>query len=90
MSEIPFEQQVNWAPTAQSAISLLTDDEVIITVKGNLSLGIPIINNYQIPFSQNQDITEYVKQFLPVNAPSTEETASYTADTISDTTGSLI
>ena len=69
VSQIEFNQEIKWIPTAQLAADLLTEDEVYIEVKGKLKINLPKVKEYSIPFSHEVDIKDYIKQFvgLPIN-----------------------
>lgn len=67
ITRIPFEQEVNWVPTANLAVELLTKDKVYATVEGKIKIDLPKIEQYEIPFSRKIDIKEYTDQFVTEN-----------------------
>ncbi len=67
VSKIPFTQEIKWVPTAELALDLITKDEVYVIVRGNLTLDIRKVEEYQIPFEAEQDIRSFVEQFVPLD-----------------------
>lgn len=69
---IPFQQRVDWAPTAKLAAQLVTEDKVYVIVQGRIRIDLPQLDHYEIPFKKQADIKEYVLPFataLPVPVP---------------------
>ena len=94
-TQIPFDQQINWVPTAQLASELVLQEEVLIRIDGELLLNIPKLDEYSIPFSQTVDIKEYITQFVPVSTQllepvqSQSEQISEQVDSVNDNQGTL-
>lgn len=57
-TKVPFEQEVEWVPTASMLTQLLTQDEVFIVVRGNIH-----VKRIDLPFEQEQDIKAYLEQY---------------------------
>jgi LEA14-like dessication related protein len=89
-SQIPFNERVNWIPTATLATKLVLQDHVYANVKGVLHVDIPQVDQYDIPFQKQVDIKQYVTQFAqntvpaPVTTPSVTNTAPSSDKSIVD------
>ncbi|MEK6916357.1 MAG: hypothetical protein AABW92_01310 [Nanoarchaeota archaeon] len=68
-SNIPIEQEVNWVPTAQLALELITKEHVYALVVGKIKINLPGLEKYEIPFNKEVDIKDYVKQFASEQIP---------------------
>ncbi|MBI4144598.1 LEA type 2 family protein [Candidatus Woesearchaeota archaeon] len=77
---IPFEQRVNWVPTATLAAQLVTEDHVYAVVQGRIRIDLPQIDQYEIPFKKTVDIKQYILPFA--KAPLPLETLSDEVDTV--------
>ena len=73
---IPFDQRVNWVPTASLAATLVTSDRVYTTVKGRIKIALPQVKEYELPFSSKADIKAYVSQFVDTIVPANSVTDS--------------
>ena len=62
-STADFDQRINWAPTARTAVELLMYDEVWMVVNGMATIDIPVIGEVSFDFEDRIDIKEYVEQF---------------------------
>ena len=68
-SQIPFEQKVRWVPTAELALQLATEEHVYAVVEGKIIIDLPKLESYELPFSEEVDIKDYVKQFVTDKLP---------------------
>lgn len=69
VTDIPFSQEIKWVPSAKLALDLLTEDEVYATVKGKIRINLPKVQEYELPFSKDFDIKDYVNQFADERNP---------------------
>lgn len=74
-TEVPFEQEIKWVPTAELAKQYLAKEHIYLTIKGEVRINLPQLKEYGIPFSQDVDIKDYINQFIseqiqqPIDSP---------------------
>lgn len=64
---VPFEQEIFWVPATERAVSIITEGDALLEVRGELRIGIPILRDYAVPFSDKTNVQAYLRQFLPVD-----------------------
>ncbi len=62
-TRIPFNQEINWIPAANTVMQLAAKDKVYATIRGRIKIDIREIDKYDILFSQDVDLKQYVRQF---------------------------
>ena len=64
ITEIPFEQKINWVPTTQLLAQWATQEHVYMIVNGTVTLDVQALEGYELPFNEQVDIKEYTDQFI--------------------------
>lgn len=62
LTEIPFEQRVEWQPTTEAATELLVDQKVTVQVNGTIYIGLEDKNTLSLDFHDETGIADYVTQ----------------------------
>ena len=67
--EIPLSLRVYWTSSGKLALLTLTQDQVLVKIKGYLTLDIPKLDLVALPFEKSIDIKPYLEQFVKENIP---------------------
>ena len=81
ITETEFTQQINWVPTGAMLVDLVLENEVYVTIKGNISLNIPFISSKKIPFEDRTNIKEYISYLDSNEVVSTDQVIGNVNDT---------
>lgn len=67
--EIPLSLRIYWTSSGKLALLTLTQDQVLVTIKGYLTINIPKLDLVALPFEKTIDIKPYLNDFVRQNIP---------------------
>jgi LEA14-like dessication related protein len=82
-----FLHRINWAPTTEVALELITPDKAYTKVQGTVYVTDFLFVDIKIPFEERINLEEHIKQFAKKD---TEETIIKTGSAITNTTNTLV
>ncbi len=62
-ADFPFSQEINWAPTSEVALGLITPGQTFAKVEGTVYVADLKITEFKVPFEMRVDLEQYIKQF---------------------------
>ena len=63
VTKIPFKQEIPWEISGNLIRELLTQEKVLLQVRGTITINKKQLENYEIPFETKKDIKEPLKKF---------------------------
>jgi LEA14-like dessication related protein len=85
--EFPFSNQINWIPTAEVAIGLITPGQTYAKMEGTVYVADLQVVEFKIPFEKRLDLEPYIKQFVKNKV---EETINNVVNTVTNTVNKVV